>query len=172
MRGLNIVTAAAAVALAGCSEDAAAPDAAEAAETKAAPAPGEYEASWTVTEIRSTDKTDPATKLEVGSTGTVKACVTEGPSIDLAMFAEGKDECRPSTSYVRSGRINVQMQCRREGEGGPVMQTMTGTSTAESFEGEISTSTYLTGFGDYSMIRKVTARRLGDCPAKEDSETA
>ena len=167
MRGLTIVMAAAAAALTGCSEAEPQP---QATDKKAALSPGLYEASWTVTEIRSTDKTDPATDLAVGKTGSAKACVRQGPAIDLALFAEGSDKCTPTNTYARGGRLNIQMQCKREGEAGPVMQTMTGTSTADGFEGDISTSTYLTGFGDYSMTRKVTGKRVGDCT--EDAQDA
>ena len=163
MRALTIVSATAALALAGCSEDA--PPQNRAQPSKAL-TPGLYEASWTVSEIRSTDKTDPATKLTVGSSGTAKACIREGPVLDLELFAEQGDECAPTNSYTRGGRINIQMQCKRPDEPGPVMQTVTGTSTAQGFEGEISTSTYLTGFGDYSMIRTVTGKRVGECPAE------
>lgn len=168
MRGLMTLAAVAAVTLVACSEDAPQQNRAQ---TKAALTPGLYEANWTVTEVRSTDKTDPATKLTVGATGKAEACIQQGPVIDLELFAEGDDECKPSNSYVRGGRINIQMQCRRPDEAGPVMQTMTGTSTADGFQGEISTSTYLTGFGDYSMMRSVTGKRIGDCPA-EDSAAA
>lgn len=162
MRALAIV-AGAAVTLA-CSEEAPQQNQAQA---KAALTPGLYEASWTVTEVRSTDKTDPATKLTVGATGKAEACIQDGPVIDLELFAEGDDECKASNSYVRGGRINIQMQCKRPDEPGPVMQTMTGTSTAQGFEGEVSTSTYLAGFGDYSMIRTVSGKRIGDCPAED-----
>ena len=163
MRALNFVSATAAVALAACAEEA--PKQNQAQPGKAL-APGLYEASWRVSEVRSTDKTDPATKLTVGATGKAEACIQEGPVIDLELFAEGDDQCRPSNSYVRGGRINIQMQCKRGDEPGPVMQTMTGTSTGTGFEGEISTSTYLAGFGDYSMIRTVSGKRVGDCPAE------
>lgn len=170
MRGLTIfaATAAMAVALAACSEDAPQQNQAQA---KAALTPGLYEASWTVSEVRSTDKTDPATKLTVGATGTAKGCIEEGPVIDMALFAEGSDKCRPSSSYTRGGRINIQMQCTRPDEPGPVMQTITGTSTADGFEGEISTSTYLVGFGDYSMVRTVSGKRVGQCPAEDSAAT-
>lgn len=167
MRALMIGAAAAAAALAGCSEEAPQP---QQTQQKAALTPGLYEASWTVSEIRSTDKTDPATKLTVGATGTAEACIQQGPAIDLELFADANDECKPTNSYARGGRLNIQMQCTREGEAGPVMQTMTGTSTADGFQGEISTSTYFTGFGDYSMTRAVTGRRLGDCPAEDSPD--
>lgn len=164
MRALTIAAATAAVALAACSEEA--PQQQQAQE-KAALAPGLYEASWTVSEIRSTDKTDPATKLTVGTSGTTKGCIEEGPVLDMVLFAEEGDECTPTNSYTRRGRINIQMRCKRPGEAGPVMQTVTGTSTADGFQGEVSTSTYLTGFGDYSMIRTVSGRRVGQCPAED-----
>jgi hypothetical protein len=166
MRGLTIAAAAAAVALAGCSEQA--PEQQQ-PQQRAALSPGLYEASWTVSELRSTDKTDPATKLTVGTDGSARGCIQQGPVIDMALFAEGSDECKPSNSYARGGRINIQMQCAREGDPGKVMQTVTGTSTAETFEGEISTSTYLAGFGDYSMIRTVKGRRVGECEAGDSA---
>ena len=169
MRSSIIVTTVAAMAVAGCNEEA---PAEQPVLQAAALTPGEYEASWTVTALRSTDKTDPATNLAVGKSGTAKACIQDGPVVDVALFAEGSDTCTPTNSYVRGGRMNIQMRCARENEGGPVMQTMTGTSTADAFEGEISTSTYLAGIGDYSMIRSVSGRRLGDCPAEETAAAA
>ena len=165
MRALTIVAATAAVALGACSDEA--PQQNNQAQERQSLTPGLYEASWTVSEVRSTDKTDPATKLTVGASGDAKGCVEDGPVIDMALFAEGSDKCTPTTSYTRGGRINIQMQCTRPEEAGPVMQTVTGTSTAEGFQGEISTSTYLTGFGDYSMIRTVTGKRVGECPADQ-----
>jgi hypothetical protein len=158
----------AALGLAGCSGDPPKPqDQAQGAEL----APGLYEASWTVTELRSTDKTDPATELTVGATGTAEACIGEGPAVDLALFAIESDECSPTTSYTRGGRINIQMQCKRANEDGPVMQTVTGTSTADGFQAEISTSTYFRGFGDYSMMRTITGQRTGDCPEAPADES-
>ena len=161
--------AAAAILIAGCSDDAQQQEQQQ-PQQRAALTPGEYEASWSVTELRSTDKTEPATELTVGATGTTRACVAEGPAIDPALFAEGEDECTPSSSYTRGGRISIQMECRRADEPGQVMQSVNATSSAEAFEGEVSTSTYLSGFGDYSMTRTVTGRRVGECPAEADAE--
>lgn len=167
MRALTVAAAAAVLGAAGCSENAPQPD--TQAQQGQELTPGLYEASWSVTSLRSTDRTDPATKLTVGATGSTKACIQEGPAIDLALFTEGSDECAASSSYVRGGRINIQMRCKRPGEDGPVMQTVSGTSTPDGFQGEISTSTYLTGFGDYSMIRTVSGKRVGECPAEDAS---
>lgn len=168
----RIFAAATAILLAGCSSEDAPQQQqqqqAEATGQRAALTPGEYEASWTVTEIRSTDKTDPATDLTVGATGSARACVAEGPVADPALFAEGEDECTPTSSYARGGRISLQLVCSRPGEPGEVRQSVNATSTAESFEGEVSTSTYFSGEGDYSSVRTVTGRRVGDCPAAAD----
>ena len=163
----SILAAATTILLAACSEEA--PPQKQQPQQRAALAPGEYEASWTVTELRSTDKTDPATELTVGATGTARGCVAEGPVIDPALLTEGEDECTATSSYARGGRISIQMECRRAGEPGQVMQSVNATSTAETFEGEVSTSTYLSGFGDYSMTRTITGRRLGECPAEADA---
>lgn len=170
MRALTIAAATAVLALAGCS-DGAPQQQQEEAQESAALSPGLYEATWTVSELRSTDKTDPATKLTQGATGSTQACVQPGPTIDPALFAEGSDKCTPSNSYTRGGRISMQMDCRRPGDAGQVMQSVTGKSTAESFEGEVSTTTYLAGAGDYSMTRTFTGRRVGECPA-QDAEKA
>ena len=65
-----IVTAGAAVLVAGCSEEAAAPKQEATATTLAA---GQYEASWKVTNLRSVDKTTPATNLKQDGAGTTLA---------------------------------------------------------------------------------------------------
>jgi hypothetical protein len=160
------LAAATAIMLAACSEEA---PPQQQPQQRAALAPGEYEANWTVTEVRSTDKTEPASELTVGATGTTRGCVVQGPVIDPALFAESEDECTSTSSYARGGRISIQMECSRPDQPGPVMQSVNATSAAEAFEGEVSTSTYFSGFGDYSMIRTITGRRLGDCPAEADA---
>ena len=169
MRGL-ITAAAMAALLAGCSEEA--PQQETQAAERAALTPGEYEASWTVAALRSTDKTTPATELAEGATGTSRGCVAADGTIDPALFAAGGDECTPSNSFVRGGRINLQMDCRRPGTTGQVMQSVSATSTADSFEGEVSTSTYLSGEGDYEMTRTFTGRRVGECPPATPDEPA
>lgn len=59
----------------------------------------------------------------------------------------------------------MQTECQRPGQPGQVMQSVTGTTTADGFEAEVSTSTYLSGSGDYQMTRTLTGRRVGECTA-------
>lgn len=168
MRGLTMV-AAAALLVGGCSSEA--PPPAEEAESGEL-APGLYEASWTVDTLGSTDRSDPSTDLTQGATGTSRACVADG-TIDPALFAEAEDECTASSAYVRGGRISMQIECRRPGAAGQVMQSVNGTSTADTIEAQVSTTTYLAEAGDYQMTRTVTARRVGECPpaGAEGAET-
>jgi hypothetical protein len=48
---------------------------------------------------------------------------------------------------------------------GEVMPAMMGSFKEESFEGDITSLTYFIEDGDYRMTRKVSAKRVGDCPA-------
>ena len=163
----TIISALAAAAfVAGCSgESAQQPNAAE-AETAKALEPGEYELTAKVDQVRSTDKTTPATSLKVGASApAMRACVAADGSLDPKMFAEASDSCTVADSYVRNGRMSVQLKCKRAGQGGNVMQLVDGDFTKDSFEAKVLGSTSFSGSGDYEMARSVTARRVGDCPA-------
>ena len=48
-------------------------------------------------------------------------------------------------------------------ESGQVRQSVSGTFTGDSLDAEVSTTTYLSGVGDYAMTRTVTAKRVGEC---------
>lgn len=163
MRAWMLAAAAAAIA-GGCSQETAAPVENEA--ESAALTPGLYELAWNAVEISATEGGEPATAAGEGAAGfAASTCVAADGAIDPAAFAEAGDTCTATSSYVRSGRISMQLECRREGVAGQVMQTVNGTSTADGFEAEVSTTTYLAGSGDYRMTRSVTARRAGECPA-------
>lgn len=159
MRFVTIIGAAALVA--GCGGEAARKPAAEAKAT--ALQPGEYEVTGTVKELRSTDQSTPATTLKAGSALTpVRACIAADGKLDPKLFAEASDSCKQETAFVRNGRINVQLNCQRSGNGG-VMQLANGTFKADSFEAEVLTSTYFGGSGDYSASRALTGKRVGAC---------
>lgn len=149
------------------------PDQAAVEEAPATLAAGLYEVSAEVTQLASTDNTTPATKLKQGDKVTTRACVgADGkPAPELLAEAAG-DKCEIKNSYIRMGRMSAQMSCSREGQPGYVMPAMMGSYSADGFEGEISTLTYFTAEGDYRMTRKVTAKRIGDCPAAAPAEKA
>lgn len=129
-------------------------------------AAGLYEVSAEVTALASTDKTTPATKLKLGDKVMTRACVGAGGKPDPALLADEEgDKCEIKNSYVRYGRMSAQMSCTRGDMQGLVMPAMAGSYGDGTFEGDINTLTYFVADGDYRMTRKVTAKRVGDCPA-------
>ena len=158
-----VATAGLAVVLAGCGGAEQAPPVEKAASALSA---GLYELSSEVTELASTDGSTPAVTLKKGDKSVIKACVAADnkPAPELLAEVEG-DKCEIKNSYIRNGRMSAQMSCVREGKNGPVMPAMIGSFTADSFEGEVSSLTYFPDDGDYRMTRKISAKRVGDCPA-------
>ena len=153
----------AAVMLAACGGETQAP----AQEAADALKPGLYEVTSEVTALASTDKTTPFTKLKQGDKTVIKACVAADnkPAPELFAEAEG-DKCEIKNSYIRNGRMSAQMSCTREGHSGYVMPAMMGSYSADGFEGEVTTLTYFVENGDYRLTRKISAKRVGDCPAE------
>lgn len=166
LRGL-IIAAGAAMFVSACSEEA--PVKQEEA-TSTALQGGQYEASWKVASLRSVDKTTPATNLKQDASGTTLACIAADGTIDPALFAEDGDSCTAKNPYVRNGRIGLDLTCKRKGASGEVRQSVSGSFKADTLDAEVSTTTYLSGAGDYAMTRTVTAKRVGECPP--DTETA
>jgi hypothetical protein len=146
----------------GCGSEPEAPPQEQAAEKLK---PGLYELTSEVTALASTDRTTPATKLKLGDKSSIKACVSADGKPAPELFAENEaDKCEMKNSYINYGRLSAQMSCKREGKRGEIMPAMMGSFTADSFEGEITALSYFVEDGDYRMTRKVTARRIGDCP--------
>ena len=111
--------------------------------------------------LRSVDKTTPATNLKQDATGTTLACIADDGTIDPALFAEDGDSCTAKNPYVRNGR---------KGTSGEVRQSVSGSFKADTLDAEVSTTTYLSGAGDYAMTRTISAKRVGECPP--NTETA
>ena len=132
--------------------------------------PGLYEVSYDVITLASTDKATPATKLKQGDKGVIKACVGADNQPAPELLGEEGDKCEIKNSYIRNGRMSAQMSCTREGLNGTAMPAMMGSFTADGFKGEISTLTYFVENGDYRLVREVTAKRVGDCPAAPPAE--
>jgi hypothetical protein len=128
-------------------------------------AAGLYELNAEVLQLASTDQTTPATELKQGDKQVIRACVAADGKPAPELLAEDGDDCTIKNSYIRNGRMSAQMSCKREGQRGEVMPAMMGSFTADGFEGDITTMTYFVADGDYRMVRKVSAKRVGDCPA-------
>lgn len=165
-----IIAAAAAALVSACSEEA---PVKQEEETATALSAGQYEASWKVTSVRSVDKSTPATKLKQDAAGIATGCVAADGSIDPGLFAEEGDTCTVANPYVRNGRLSMDLTCKRKSQAGEVRQSVSGTFKADSIDAEVSTTTYLSGYGDYAMTRTVTAKRIGECaPVMESAKTS
>ena len=167
MRIALILAAGASVAaLSACGNDAA-PAAKPATDVAAKLTAGEYEVSTKVEALRSTDSTTPATKMKLAAADSAptvhRACVAADGSIAEEMFAEAGDSCKTENSYVRSGKINLQLSCQRSSPSGQVLQSVAGDFKADSFDATVNTGTYFSGPGDYAMRRTMTGKRVGDC---------
>lgn len=147
--------------LGGCGSEEPAPAAPEKA---LALSPGEYEISSEVTKLASADQSTPATSLKMGETSVTRACVAADGTLDPAMFVDEGDNCSAQSSYVKSGRLSIQYQCTRPGKGN-VYPAADGNFTADGFEAIVTVGTAFSGDGDYNLTRKLTAKRVGDCPA-------
>ncbi len=153
-----------ALAVSSCGAEQKTEAAAEAVPAKLAA--GLYEMNAEVIQLASTDQTTPATRLKQGDKLVTRACVAEDGIPAPELIAEEGDKCQVKNSYVRNGRMNVEMSCKRDGMSGEVMPAMQGSFSKDGFEGEITTLSYFIREGDYRLVREVTARRVGDCPAE------
>jgi hypothetical protein len=168
----TILIAATAALLSACGEGEA-----EAPKKVAAPATlpaGDYEVTIKTASLVSADQSPLPTFAKQGDTRTVRGCVgSDGlPAADL--LATKGDTCQLQNPYVRSGRLNFQLNCNRKGQGN-VMSDVTGSYTAEGFTGTINASSFFPGSGDFKLVEEVTARKVADqcsAPAAEGSKTA
>ncbi|HMI39857.1 MAG TPA: DUF3617 family protein [Sphingomicrobium sp.] len=162
---MRILGIAAVLALAACSNSA--PPPAEVVEAKSL-TPGEYAMTSKITAFRSTDGATAASKAKIGDTFETKACVAADGTLDPAIFAVANEKCGATNVYASDGRMSIQMSCSSPDYPGQIMPAIDGKFTADHFEGTSTTTTYLTGPGDYALSRTVSATRTGECPpAKE-----
>lgn len=140
------------------------PGEAEAPKKAATPATlpaGEYEVTAKVASLTSTDKTPLPTFTKQGDSRTVRGCVgADGLPAPELLAAQG-DSCQLQNPYVRSGRMNFQLNCQRKGQG-QVMADVTGSYTAEGFTGTLTATSFFAGPGDYRLVEEVSARKVAD----------
>jgi hypothetical protein len=133
--------------------------------------PGEYAMTSKITAFRSTDGAIPASKAKIGDTFETRACVAADGTLDPAIFAAAGEKCSATNDYVSDGRMSIQMSCTRPDAPGQIMPAIDGKFTADHFEGTATTTTYLTGPGDYALTRTVTAKRAGECPPQKETKS-
>lgn len=159
---LGLIMAGCALTFGACGEEKKAAPAA--AETPKTLAPGEYEVTGEVTKLASTDKSTPATKVKQGDKVSLKGCVGEDGTPDMALFTEAGDKCTATSSFVRAGRISIQYQCNRAGKGN-LYPSVDGNVTTDGFEAVVNSNSSFSGTGDYQLSRHLTGKRIGNCPA-------
>jgi hypothetical protein len=123
-------------------------------------AAGQWEISSEVTSFRSADKATPALKAAVGDKSKVAACI-EGAEPPPELFAGEGYECDYKNSYIRNGRINASLTCKREALEGEIMMSVQGSYAGESFEGTVEATSYLPGEGDFVMSSKISGNHTG-----------
>lgn len=165
----SILLAAAAVLLTSCGQEAEAPK--KAAVPATLPA-GTYEVTATVKSLVSTDKTPVPTFAKVGDTMTTRGCVgADGLPAPELLAAKG-DDCQVQNPYIRSGRMNVTLDCNRKGQG-QVMTMVDGKYDAQGFTGTLTASSSFVGSGDYKLVEEISARKVADqCTAAPAGEAA
>lgn len=126
---------------------------------------GEYEVTTTVAQFRSTDNTTPIVRVEQGTTATSRACIGADGAPPPGMFTAQGDVCTPQNAYARNGRLSASYACTREGAPGQIMVEANGRFADDGLSGEVRTSTFLTGSGDYELRQDFTGGRVGECPA-------
>jgi hypothetical protein len=143
----------------------------EKAEAASQLSPGQWEVSSEVTRLNSLDQSPPAIDTPAGTRAQVSHCVgtDEGTRPPAAMLAGSEDECRYRDFYMSRGRINATMLCRRDGIDGDMVVSVTGTFTADSFEGERDLTTAMPGAGDVRILSSIEGRRTGPCTSPDDA---
>jgi hypothetical protein len=124
---------------------------------------GQWEISSEVTAFRSTDKATPALKAAVGDKSTTPVCIEAGKEAKppAEIFAGAGYECDYKDSYIRSGRITASLDCERDALEGKIYMAIEGTYKGDSFEGTSTSTSYLSGEGDFAMSSKISGRRTG-----------
>jgi hypothetical protein len=142
----------------------------KAAPAAAAPSPGQWELTSEVTLFRKADQGTARINTPAGTRATQSLCVAAGGQLPTEMFSGDGFTCSYATYYVRNGRANVTVNCRREGLTGDIPMTVEGTFTADSISLHRNLRTFLTGDGDVEINADVTGRRTGACTPATASE--
>lgn len=167
MRAQLLTMATLALALAGCGDAGTGGKAAKAA--AAGLAAGQWEL---VSEVSGFDKLDggaPRINSPVGTRTTQSICVSAEARPPVAFFAGEGNDCSYGSYYVRNGRANVTLNCRRAGMPGTIEVSAEGTFEAGSAQLNRTLQTTLVSDGDVRIESRVTARRTGECAGEGET---
>jgi len=126
---------------------------------------GQWQTDVEVTRLTAMDKGTPRIDTPAGTRTSASTCVGEAERQRPAppLLTAAKDSCTYKDFYMSGGTINATMSCARPGLNGDVLMVLQGTYKAGSFEGALSTDTYLLTDGDVRIAAKVSGRRTGAC---------
>lgn len=144
---------------AGTSRNEAAPKAAKASSIAA----GQWELTAEVTGFEAADEGAPKINTPVGTRTTETVCVGAEARPPVELFSGPGYDCSYGEYYLRNGRANITLNCRREGTSGQIPVTVDGQIRDSEIELTRNVQTYFTTDGDVRIESRVTGRRSGDC---------
>ena len=128
--------------------------------------PGQWETVVEVTQFTTMDGGKPAIDTPAGTRLTASTCIGAGDAArpDPVLFtAVEEGSCEYKNLYMKNGRLNGGLTCKRPGLGGDLLASLEGTFTADTIEGKSVADTYLPGDGDVKIASRISGRRIGDC---------
>ena len=158
----SIIMAAALLLLASCDD---APNVDKRAGEAKQLSAGAYEVQAKVVTLTATDHDKPASNAKPGDVTVLKGCVAADGTLDPSLLVETGDQCTPTQSYARGAILNIQYGCQRKGKSGSVNYSISGEFTAKAFTAVATTGTSFATPDDYSLVRNLSAKRVGNCPA-------
>lgn len=125
---------------------------------------GAYEVQAKVVSLTATDRGKPASKAKPGEVTVLKGCVAADGTLDPSLLTEVGDQCSSTQSYARGAILNIQYACQRKGKSGSVNYSINGEFTANAFTAMATTGTSFSTPDDYTLMRDLSAKRVGNCP--------
>lgn len=180
-RASIIATAAAMLALAGCSgerkvdeRNASTADVAKkVADAGIKLQPGRWELSMKLTRFEVEGLPPEAKKAMEGifaSGRTFASCLTqeEADKPDGKFFGQESNDCKYDSFTMGDGKIDAKMTCRDKSGGGETRMTMAGTYSADTYNMAMTMRGSAPDGKTMDMGMDLTSRRVGECTGKEE----
>ena len=133
-------------------------------------AAGQYALVSEVTALTNLDGGQARIDTPPGTRAEYQVCVG-GDRPDPVLFTGEDYDCDYKDYYARNGRMNVTLECTRDGLSWNINIMSDGEFTADGVEFTRELGTQLSTEGDVRISARVTGRRTGDCtPDAGDTE--